>query len=301
MGAFMYTWDKDWRRYEADGMEGKPLDHVTSNRFSRVRPGDTIYVVINRDQRIGLVGRLDVTEVIDLDEAFRRFPDDDVPEMTYHAITDHPDSMISFNRIVPERIARSLISVTDKPVRFESDSFYRIGPMALRSPRWLTATSAQLLDAVLDDHATAALDPRGGQGRRLSQAAKHAVERRAMDVVTNHYASLGWTVEDVSAYESYDLRISSVTTEKHVEVKGTITGGETVELTAAETAQASNDSFISALAIVSEIELVDRNRRPRATGGDLALWDPWTIEDGTLIPTRYRYLPPTVGQVDLQA
>jgi hypothetical protein len=180
-------------------------------------------------------------------------------------------------------------------VKFTSDDEYRLAPMALRGARWLTPASAELLDALLDASASRRGNKRAGAGRGLPQAAKVAVERHAMAVVTAHFTGLGWTVDDVSAYESYDLVARLDLQEKRIEVKGTITEGATVDLTSAEVAHARHPAVWPVLALVRNIELNNRYGKPRATGGELLLRDRWSVDDGKLIPTSYRYVLPERG------
>src|SRR4051812_1718709 len=113
MALFLYGWDRNWRDYEAAGLEGRPFDHAASDNFGRmhVAPGDVVYVAIQRDGQMILVGRLPVAEVVDKQTAEERL-EREVFDRDHHVLVDEPDSTISFTRVVPEEIARSISSET---------------------------------------------------------------------------------------------------------------------------------------------------------------------------------------------
>jgi hypothetical protein len=148
----------------------------------------------------------------------------------------------------------------------------------------------QAMQAVLDAAGKVARRGRG-QGFQPDQAVKVAVEAHAMNVATEFYGE-DWVVEDVHGTESYDLVCRRGNEIKHVEVKGTTTGGAEVILTPNEVEHARKTRY-TALFIVSgmTIELAD-DGTVTATGGIHRLFDPWHIDDGTLTPLGFRYQVP---------
>jgi hypothetical protein len=136
--------------------------------------------------------------------------------------------------------------------------------------------------------------PGRGQGIGLSVADRLAVEYRAMDVVDDHFVSQGWRVKRVFKWKSYDLEASSESgEERHIEVKGTTGGVESVFLTYNEVEWARAHPEQSVLAVVHGIHL-DREESPvSAVGGALHLIHPWEIEDAALKPIAYRYSVPS--------
>lgn len=131
-----------------------------------------------------------------------------------------------------------------------------------------------------------------GQGRgNLTKQERIAIERRAVDVVTKHYLSQGWQVEDTGATESYDLVATRVGEQLIIEVKGTTSTGEYVILTRNEVRVNRAMHPNNALAIVSEIELT-RGEEPFAAGGRLNITSPWEINDGSLEPIQFVYSTP---------
>src|SRR5690349_6220676 len=147
MAFFLYGWDRNWREYEADGLEGQPLDHAASNNFGQkhVAPGDVVYVAIQRDGQMILVGRLPVSAVVDKREAETRLGRR-LFNRRDHVLADTPNSTISFVRVVPEEIARSIRSERNASLPFVSDDEYRLKNQALRPMYRLTPDSAAALD-----------------------------------------------------------------------------------------------------------------------------------------------------------
>lgn len=97
---------------------------------------------------------------------------------------------------------------------------------------------------------------------------------------------------DVHGTESYDLICRRGLEVKHVEVKGTTSDGADVILTPNEVAHARRLEHV-ALFILSNV-LVERadDGAATATGGVRHIYDPWHIDDGTLIPLGFRYRVP---------
>lgn len=168
----------------------------------------------------------------------------------------------------------------------------RLPPVLSLSPSEMAASAEarQIEEAV----AQAAGKPtrRGhGQGFQVDQAIKVAVEDRAMRAACEFYGK-DWEVEDVHGNQSYDLICRHAGEVKHVEVKGTTSGGTEVILTPNEVRHARAYPS-TALFILSNI-IIERSEdgTVTATGGDRHVYDPWLIEDGTLMPLGFRYLVP---------
>jgi hypothetical protein len=135
-----------------------------------------------------------------------------------------------------------------------------------------------------------------GQGFQLDQEAKVAVEAHAMNAATAFYAD-AWEVEDVHGQESYDLVCRRGGEVKHVEVKGSTTDGTEVILTPNEVSHARQNRD-NALFILSNIRVENaEDGTAVATGGVRHLYDPWNLDEGTLMPIGYRYqVPPTESE-----
>jgi hypothetical protein len=290
----MYGWDRGWRDNEAQGMAGEPLRHAASNNFDRMktRVGDVVYVVVNRDGRMMLVGRLTVDHVVDQHEAEFRLGMP-VYERRAHVLSDAPDTIVRFDREVPEDVARALRSTRGASVSFASDDEYRLSPTALQPMIRLTTESARALDQLLEVPA----GPSSGPGRATTSAEfKSAVEIHAVNYVSQHLEADGWDAKNVGLVESYDLRCARDNEVLHVEVKGTTGNGEAVVLTRNEVQHARDEYPDVALAVVSQIRVeMVADGKIVTSGGVLDLWFPWAIDDGHLECSVYRYAPPNLA------
>ena len=132
-----------------------------------------------------------------------------------------------------------------------------------------------------------------GQGFGLDSAQRLAVELRAMAVVEADYVSRGWAVKNVSESSPYDLLCRRDNDVRHVEVKGTTGSASVVLLTKNEVTAARADPSAAVLAVVHGIRLVDDPQGPRAVGGKLLSFEPWTIEEEALEALVFRYILPT--------
>jgi ribosomal protein L37AE/L43A len=129
-----------------------------------------------------------------------------------------------------------------------------------------------------------------GQGFGLSQAERRAVELRAMQVARTLYEDTGWEVIDMSSSQPFDLLATKGPHKRFIEVKGTTGEGLSVILTHGEVSHVRNNAAISALVIVSGIDLGKSNGGLVATGGTVSTHeDPWTLIDRNLSATQYRY------------
>jgi hypothetical protein len=134
-------------------------------------------------------------------------------------------------------------------------------------------------------------NPRRKFGRPHFTAEENtAIEERAVLVTREHFENeLGYKTEDVGAYESYDVRASKGQEVIKVEVKGTTTAGAQVVLTRNEVSLHRAQHPHNALAVVRNITLDRGGDRPVASGGELVLMMPWSINEGELVPIAYDY------------
>jgi hypothetical protein len=157
--------------------------------------------------------------------------------------------------------------------------------------QWPSGDSPEV-DAIEEEVRRLVRQPGRRQGFGLSADQRAAVERRAMQVVSEHFIECGWTVEDVSGTSPYDLRCTRKTGElRRVEVKGTTGGAAAVIVTYNEVIAAKADPSTAVLAVVHGIALENGGRTAR--GGTLHLISPWHPHDRALMPIAYRYLIPS--------
>jgi hypothetical protein len=129
-----------------------------------------------------------------------------------------------------------------------------------------------------------------GQGFLISHAVRKCVEDYAIRWSVRHYEHEGWSVSNVGATESYDLRCSRGTEELHVEVKGTTTAGETVILTRNEVAHAEQQRPDMELFLVAGITVDEPgSEHPHASGGHAYVRRGWSPEAQQLLPVGFVY------------
>jgi hypothetical protein len=111
-----------------------------------------------------------------------------------------------------------------------------------------------------------------------------------VSVATAHFEALGYDVEDVGDYRSYDLHATRADESLYVEVKGTTTNGSEVTLTRNEVALHKRAHPFNALAIVRAVRLTQAgNDDVVASGGELLVTTPWALDEGRLTPLVYSY------------
>jgi len=128
-----------------------------------------------------------------------------------------------------------------------------------------------------------------GQGFALTGPERKAVELHAMKLAIEHLESLGHTVKDVSASESFDLLAKNNGVELKVEVKGTTGGLGAILLTSNEVELHKQASPANALIVVHSIILSDLYGMPHASEGKLRLWMPWVIDERRLRSITFSY------------
>ena len=151
---------------------------------------------------------------------------------------------------------------------------------------WPSPEAEEALDAI------ARLAGRRDRGQRFATnpELRKAIEDHAMKMATEHFLLEGWEVENVSRYESFDLRCLKDGQEKHVEVKGTTSDGSQVMLTYNEVEHARQFHQV-VLFIVAGIEHASRAKAklPEVQGGLVTLYDPWNLVDEALRPISFTY------------
>lgn len=132
-------------------MRASLLRYSASSQFEQrgLRSGDRLYVVGTADGELLLIGRMDVAYVVGRSEASQLLGDPSPFPAAWYAIAGAPFGRLSFDRWVPEPVARTIRDVGGKPLKMEPDE-YRLRPMALNTVRFLTRDSAAALDALID-------------------------------------------------------------------------------------------------------------------------------------------------------
>ena len=148
--------------------------------------------------------------------------------------------------------------------------------------QWRPAnTQIQLLQDPLQTQRTSK-----SQGYSNDPKYKKAIEKRAMDVVREHYEGLGFRVSDTSANHPYDYEINDHRGMKRVEVKGSAGGLREINVTANEVRHAQKSDVVTDLALVSAI--IFDTETNLASGGVLKVIENWVPTDDQLTATAYR-------------
>jgi predicted RNA-binding protein len=254
----------------------------------RIKAGDYLLQYLTRLQR--WIGILEVTSEADYDDS-PRFQGDEFPWRVKVRVVVQltPDTAIPLSDL------KSQLTIYQNP--------RAVGNYLRRSPTKLSETAdGERLVAVISSAANDALmaqvaKGRLGQGYGPSSEQRQAIETRAMEEAKKYFRAQGWTVEDVSSTERYDLRCTRRGKELRVEVKGATSDGKKVLLTRAEVNHA-RDSYLSvALFILANVRLAPtREGRPTPVGGDRVLYQPWRVDDGSLSPVAFDYVCPALGE-----
>lgn len=130
-----------------------------------------------------------------------------------------------------------------------------------------------------------------GYGRQHDVKRRQAVERYAMELVLSHYRSLGYDVEDVGDRSPWDITARKNGSETHIEVKGSTTTREAIDLTEGEVRHAEGASTF--LIVVDQIEI---DGELRCHGGRWRTWSDWIPRRDELVATAYRYPLPEGGR-----
>ncbi len=126
------------------------------------------------------------------------------------------------------------------------------------------------------------------QGYGLSGAERKAVEHRAMNVTHEYLSKLGYKLKDTSAKHPFDYLATKGGETIKVEVKGTTSGlVDSIMMTSNEVELHTNEAGTTALAIVSEIEFVERGEKANCRGGVIEYCYPWDIEQWKLEPKAF--------------
>jgi hypothetical protein len=126
---------------------GKPIDHAGSAQFTRVKPHDVVWIVTLREERLILLGRILVSEIISRSQAQKRFTE--VYDAPFHIVSKSETAKIleehDIQDIVPD------LRFTSGRDRFTFESPTKTDGKQLQSLRELRPESANLLADVLGE------------------------------------------------------------------------------------------------------------------------------------------------------
>ena len=130
-----------------------------------------------------------------------------------------------------------------------------------------------------------------GQGLMVDAKKKKAIELHAMETAKEHYQSEGYGVVDTSANCPYDFECFKHDEFRRVEVKGTMSNGNSVYVTSGEVIDANSDTCETDLFIVSNIIVGTKDKAGNypTSDGIIAITNNWKPEPENLEPKTYKY------------
>lgn len=131
-----------------------------------------------------------------------------------------------------------------------------------------------------------------GQEHLSDAERRQAVEDLAQQRLMDHFAQLGWEVEDTHLTSPFDARATKGTEVQYLEAKGSTSGGDNVFVTHGEVEWARSHPGQCVMGIVSGIRFDESTGKIDASSGSMRLID-WVPEDGALTPIQYRWTPPS--------
>lgn len=173
-------------------------------------------------------------------------------------------------------------------VLFEVEN-YQNKPNALLGKIYAWSTDTK--ESLLSDLPKALMKVKNSaQGRMTDSKKKKAIELHAMKVAIEYYQQLGYDVKDTSSNCPYDLECFQNESFRRVEVKGTMSTGQFVNVTRNEVRDALSENCETDLFIVSGIEVSVMSAGKYITdGGKIRLIANWKPKAEDLEPTMYRY------------
>ncbi len=138
-----------WQPKEHDKAlrRGRPLTYAASNQYSRVEPGDTVWIVSIRDGSLRLIGRMLVDQVCDREAAKTILDEDDLYPAKYYVIPATESVRMAKDIDIHHLVPR--LRFESKKDHLEVDQNGHLHGGQLQSIRRLTEDSTVLLATAL--------------------------------------------------------------------------------------------------------------------------------------------------------
>jgi hypothetical protein len=149
------------------------------------------------------------------------------------------------------------------------------------------AVGSTVVEDLEERHATRS------QGFVVDSKLRNALEEYAMEVAKRYFESKKYKWKDHHKTCSYDLLCTRGQEVLYVEVKGTVTAGEAVFLTANEVRFARENRKHMVLFVLHSINVSPGKDGYVLSGGEHRRIQPWNVDRGTLKPLAYKYELPT--------
>ena len=127
----------------------------------------------------------------------------------------------------------------------------------------------------------------GGYGRQSDPERRKAIERYSVGLVREHFESLGFQTFDVGAHEPWDVTAERGAESIHIEVKGSTTDRDAIDITEGEVRHAEGSETL--LIVIDRIHM---DSALECSGGRWRHWHSWSPDRDQLMPTAYRHRLP---------
>jgi len=134
---------------------------------------------------------------------------------------------------------------------------------------------------------------KGDAGYQSDPRVRRAIELHALELAVTYFSGLGYEVDNVGAFQSFDLLVTNGQESRHVEVKGSSGSAITVELTYGEVCNAESYQPTDLFIVDSVQWWREADGSITTDGGTERVLHDWKPSRDRLAPTRYRYeVPP---------
>ncbi len=130
---------------------------------------------------------------------------------------------------------------------------------------------------------------RGGQGFGANSVENKIVELHAVASAREYFEGLGYKVRDTGSNNPFDLEATKGDAKVRIEVKGTVSPGDQIQLTYGEVKFQLKAYPNNALVVVHSIQLDRTQTPPKASGGVRQVTQPWALDESALQPISYMY------------
>ncbi len=130
---------------------------------------------------------------------------------------------------------------------------------------------------------------RGGQGFGTNSVENKIVELHAVTSARQYFEGLGYKVRDTGSNNPFDLEATKGDQKVRIEVKGTVSPGDQIQLTYGEVKFQLKAYPNNALVVVHSIRLDRAQTPPKASGGIREVMQPWVLDESALQPISYKY------------
>lgn len=249
-------------------LSSKTSARMLFNFYHGVKPGD-IVIARRGVKKIAAIGTVKRTAYYDPEKNLEAFSPEDV-DIAY------PNHLDVKWKGSPQNIQFDIIKFGQNTIYEITEEEYRD---LINNPSTLNKSVKNSLETILAKR----------QGFQLDSKLRKALEDYAMNKAKQYFKAKGYQWEDLSKYQSFDLKCSKGKEVLYVEVKGTQTDGSEIILTPNEVEFAKEHQKQMALFVLHSIQVSDGLN---LSGGKRHLCLPWKVKEDKLKAMAYKYEVP---------